>query len=527
MSPAPGEPSSPAAATPLAANGLRERNIVDVDRLERCYRLAHPLHVFLENARQVVIVSAVRLTIAALVIFLRYSLSPADKAPIEISVFLVTAFASVVAAGYITFWDLTVRNFWKFGGLLTLVLALYLAWLVYDTGAEIVSPFADMLTRLTTTAPLNAVLLLTVIALIGAYYAHLTWALLEAAFALTRVDAPDRNGLRDRPSRKVSRMGFFSRFWGFPPLYRFARGKPLRYRSIVVLSLFCAFCFSIVAVLPLTLNASINQIPLIGKRCGADDGCLATQTVQLSYGFFFLLAFLVLCVVVGWVGQRLLRRLLRFSLEALQEADSRPPVLFLRAFRDDQVPLRAPRIALFGRLLEIGRRSNSLDQLLLDEATPYGPVVGLGSPTDKRPPYGAARGYFAPETWQDAVSQLAASSAFIVICIDDTAGVWWEIEQLAGRHFAKTLFLIHPRYASASENAHILNRISQSLRERLNGDALQACADVREDSSATAVIGFFGDRDGKLSVLRSSTFSRFAYLMTLRSFMRREIADPQ
>jgi hypothetical protein len=87
--------------------------------------------------------------------------------------------------------------------------------------------------------------------------------------------------------------------------------------------------------------------------------------------------------------------------------------------------------------------------------------------------------------------------------------------------------LIHPRYASASENAHILNRISQSFRERLNGDALQACADVREDSSATAVIGFFGDRNGKLSVLRSSTFSRFAYLMTLRRFMRREIADPQ
>jgi hypothetical protein len=170
MSPAPGEPSSPAAATPLAANGLRESNIVDVDRLERRYRLAYPLHVFLENARQVVVVFAVGLTIAASVIFLRYSLSSAGEAPVEPQIFLVTAFASVVAAGYITLWDLTVRNFWKFGGLLTLVLALYLAWLVYDTGAEIVSPFADMLTRLTTTAPLNALLLLTVIALIGAYY---------------------------------------------------------------------------------------------------------------------------------------------------------------------------------------------------------------------------------------------------------------------------------------------------------------------------------------------------------------------
>ena len=99
MSPAPGEPSSPAAATPLAANGLRESNIVDVDRLERRYRLAYPLHVFLENARQVVVVFAVGLTIAASVIFLRYSLSSAGEAPVEPQIFLVTAFASVVAAG--------------------------------------------------------------------------------------------------------------------------------------------------------------------------------------------------------------------------------------------------------------------------------------------------------------------------------------------------------------------------------------------------------------------------------------------
>jgi hypothetical protein len=213
--------------------------------------------------------------------------------------------------------------------------------------------------------------------------------------------------------------------------------------------------------------------------------------------------------------------LLRFSLEVLQEADTRPPVLFLRAFRDDQVPLRAPKIALFGLVLEIGRRSNSLDQLLLDEATPYGPVVGLGSPTDKRPPYGAARGYFTPETWQDAVSQLAASSAFIVICIDATAGVWWEVEQLVGRHLGKTLFLIHPRYAGPAENAAILARLSPYFGDNQEAEALRAASAVVAGQPGVApVVGFFRAQDGSLTLLQTSTFSRFAYLLALRAFIR-------
>ena len=48
---------------------------LDVDRLERNYRLVYPLHIFLENARQVVVASAVGLVIGAAVYFLRHILS--------------------------------------------------------------------------------------------------------------------------------------------------------------------------------------------------------------------------------------------------------------------------------------------------------------------------------------------------------------------------------------------------------------------------------------------------------------------
>jgi len=301
-------------ATVADASIDSEVNRLDLDRLERRYRLVYPLNIFLENARQVVVVSAIGLVIAASVFFLRHSLLSADKAPIEVQVFLVTAFASLVVVGYISLWALTVRNFWKLGSILTLVLALAFAWWVYGAGAEAASPLADMLTRLTAAAPWVALLLLAVIGFTAAYYAHLIWALLDAAFALTLVSAPERKVLRDQPSRKAPGMGFFSRFWGFPPLFRFARGSPLRYAAIIVLSLLCAFLFSIVALLPLILSGPIDQISLIGKRCAADDACLTTQTVQLFYLFFLPLAALVVCLVLGWLGQLVVRRLLRFSL---------------------------------------------------------------------------------------------------------------------------------------------------------------------------------------------------------------------
>jgi len=178
---------------------------LDIDRLERRYRAVYPLHVFLENGRQVVAVSAIALVVAACVYFLQHALSSASEAtPKEIQIFLVTAFASIVAVGYISLWNLTVRNLWKASALVTLTIALALGWSLYTTGTQLMSPLADILTQLRTVAPIFALLLLAAIALTAAYYAHLVWVLLEASFGLVLVNASDRGVLRDRPSRKAS-----------------------------------------------------------------------------------------------------------------------------------------------------------------------------------------------------------------------------------------------------------------------------------------------------------------------------------
>src|SRR5262249_31181598 len=150
----------------------------------------------------------------------------------------------------------------------------------------------------------------------------------------------------------------------------------------------------------------------------------------------------------------------RLSLDWLQRADARPPILFLRAFKDDQIPLRPEKLALLGWLLEFGNRKNNFDRMLLEEGSPYGPVGAIGNPNDKLPPYGAARGYFNNKTWQQAVAGLAQDSAAIVICVDVTEGVWWEIEHVVANDLlTKVLFVVHPRHAGEAANTELAAKL--------------------------------------------------------------------
>lgn len=89
----------------------------------------------------------------------------------------------------------------------------------------------------------------------------------------------------------------------------------------------------------------------------------------------------------------------RQSFERQVGRDQRSPILFLRAFKDDQATLPPGR--LFQRLLraELGRRR--LDHVLVEEFSRFGPIVALGRPGE-RPirPFGAARVYVVHSDWQ-------------------------------------------------------------------------------------------------------------------------------
>ena len=195
-------------------------------------------------------------------------------------------------------------------------------------------------------------------------------------------------------------------------------------------------------------------------------------------------------------------------MEELQQVDERPPILFLRAFRNDRIELPRGRRFLLARILELGRRRNNLDQMLLEELTPYGALVALGSPRDRFPPYGAARGYFTDQTWHQAVERLVRDSTVTVLCVDDTEGIWWEVEHLAGRRRENVLFLIHPSYRSVDKNSELLGRLCDALGLAAEQKVELAGEGAPQPSGrkrTPTVLGFFFV-EGRLRVLRSSTF---------------------
>jgi hypothetical protein len=87
--------------------------------------------------------------------------------------------------------------------------------------------------------------------------------------------------------------------------------------------------------------------------------------------------------------------------------------------------------------------------------------VAIGQPGEPVPPYGASRGYFADGDWKGIVAKLADDSRCIVICLDQTEGVLWELDHiLAHGHGPKTLFLMNPGTREVEKNKALVQALT-------------------------------------------------------------------
>lgn len=143
-------------------------------------------------------------------------------------------------------------------------------------------------------------------------------------------------------------------------------------------------------------------------------------------------------------------RALVMSADRLRAIDTRSPVLYLRSFRNDKLPAIAPGETGFLAAFDPYRETATMEQLILRRCYAIGPLVAIADPKTPIQPFGAARKVAGDKDWRAIVEEYMGEAAMIVVLMDYTEYLRWEIERLnLGKHLARALFVFPPTETSA------------------------------------------------------------------------------
>jgi hypothetical protein len=231
----------------------------------------------------------------------------------------------------------------------------------------------------------------------------------------------------------------FRRFLGLPSFLSYVGKK----RRMVTLLYFG------VAV----LNLGLLMILMLPVFIGSEGD---SQYAQFNpYILYSVLGGLLLLNLIGagnWLARLADKRTTKLY-QNVREWDARAPIIFLRAFDQDDARLKVRSGDPFARWPAGVGAPRTLDEILLEHGSPYGPVLAIGDPRDPTPPLGAARVFVegAGEEWQGVVRALAGVSKAVVMCPNHGEGVQWELDlisQAGGR--LQTVFLASPELDRAA-----------------------------------------------------------------------------
>ena len=196
--------------------------------------------------------------------------------------------------------------------------------------------------------------------------------------------------------------------------------------------------------------------------------------------------------------------------------------LFLRAFRDDQVQIRRASRNLFSSIFDLGRLPSTLDELMLERLEGRGDLIAVGNPEDRKgaarqTPWGARRLYVDDAHWHETVTMLARDADRIVLCVDASDGVRWEIAHvLQSGHANKTLFFLNPSVDVQTRTRLLIEDFGVSAADLASVNVYRILA-LRATSPEQAISVFYAkpERDAYLVAARLAFEDTTAHATTL------------
>lgn len=134
----------------------------------------------------------------------------------------------------------------------------------------------------------------------------------------------------------------------------------------------------------------------------------------------------------------------RRGREILQGASGRHPILFLRAFVDDELVVDRQLDEVMGLRYE---RRITLEEVLVPQLEALGPVLAIGRPRQVLPPVGAGRLWLDNSAWQGGVDLLLPEAQLVVMVmgqIHGPDGLAWELQRIASFDCLEKLVLVIP-----------------------------------------------------------------------------------
>jgi hypothetical protein len=153
------------------------------------------------------------------------------------------------------------------------------------------------------------------------------------------------------------------------------------------------------------LTAGNLTVPLLFLGWWADDprGLSAVEGGKILLVLLIPLGYL--SGLAAWRLWRRSQRLMAINAVEVMATDPRPPVLYLRSFKDDGAVLldsEKPRTMAW---IHRGLAATTPEQESAVALSSVGPVVAVGRPSEPLPELGAARLYVAHEAWQAEVDR--------------------------------------------------------------------------------------------------------------------------
>jgi hypothetical protein len=207
------------------------------------------------------------------------------------------------------------------------------------------------------------------------------------------------------------------------------------------------------------------------------------------------------------------RRLTLQSADTAIAADPRSPVLFLRSFEEDQVPLKGATVPWFLRAFDPGSEYGTLEEMIVLNLTYIGPVVAVADPSRAEAPVGAARWRVDDDEWQRFVEEQIRAANLIVVGLARSAGLRWEIDAVRRIPGAldKAVFVCPPE---SSQSPSMLSVLADAVG--YDHDVLAAHVRGRPVLMAT------GSSAAAPDVFVASAVTELAYYVALRSCILRQ-----